>query len=158
MNDLVSFEQLASLDKESLKEFFVKLEEKMKSLPEEQDVTEEIPIVHHFSKDVYAREMRQAKGILVLGKIHQYENLCIISQGEVSVLSVDGVKRLKAPYTFVASPGAQRVIYAHEDSIWTVVHGTSETDLEKIEEKFIAKNYDQFELRQKEELLKIGGG
>lgn len=103
----------------------------------------DVPIVHHFSKSVYAREMRLQKGALIVGKIHRYENLNIISQGEVSFVSIDGGElRVRAPYTWVASAGTKRVIYAHEDTIWTTVHGTDETDLEKIEAIFIAKDYD----------------
>jgi len=103
----------------------------------------DVPISHHFSKGVYAREMRLAAGSVVVGKIHKHENLCIISQGECSVISKDGVIRVKAPFTFVASAGAKRVILAHSDLVWTVIHGTDETDLEKIEDEFIAKTYDQ---------------
>ena len=102
----------------------------------------ELPITHHFSKDVYAREMIIPKGVLLVGKIHKYQNMNIISSGEISVLSVDGVKRVKAPYTFVSAAGAKRVGYAHEDTVWTTIHGTGETDVDKIEEQFIAKNYE----------------
>lgn len=115
----------------------------------------DIPINHHFSKDVYAREMVMPKGSLVVGKIHRHENLCIISQGEVSVLSIDGVKRLKAPCTFVASRGAKRVIYAHEETVWTVIHGTNERDLEKLEHEFIAKDYEDLYLRSQRGLLDV---
>ncbi len=103
----------------------------------------EIPIQHYFSKDVYAREMKMPKGTILVGKIHKHQNLSILSAGEVSVLSQDGIERIKAPHTFVASPGAKRVIYAHEDAVWTVIHGTSETDLDKIEDQFIAKDYSE---------------
>ena len=103
----------------------------------------ELPVNHHFSKDVYAREMIMPKGVLLVGKIHKYQNLNILASGEVSVLSVDGVKRVKAPYTFVATAGAKRVIYSHEDTVWVTIHGTGETDVDKIEEQFIAKNYEE---------------
>jgi hypothetical protein len=103
----------------------------------------EVGVQHHFSKGVYAREMPLAKGTLVVGKIHKYQNLNILSKGEVSVLSVDGVMRVKAPHTFVASPGSKRVIFAHEDTIWTTIHGTSEKDVDKIEKQFIAETYEE---------------
>lgn len=105
----------------------------------------ESPIEHYFSKDVYAREMRVPKGAVIIGKIHRYQNLNILSQGEVSVISIDGIKKVKAPYTFVASPGAKRLFYIHEDSVWTVIHGTAETDVDKIEQTFIAPTYDDLE-------------
>jgi hypothetical protein len=143
VNELQLVEHLSTLNKLELRDYLKDLEVKMKSAPEEQQITNDIEIIHHFSKGVYAREMRQPKGSLVLGKIHKHENLCIISSGEVSVISVDGVMRVQAPYTFVASPGAQRVILAHEDTVWTVIHGTNERDIEKIEDEFIAKTYEE---------------
>jgi hypothetical protein len=103
----------------------------------------EVPIEHYFSKGVYAREMKVPAGSVIVGKIHRFENLNILSAGEVSVFSIDGCKRVKAPFTFVASPGAKRFFYVHTDATWTVIHGTDETDIEKIESEFIAKNYEE---------------
>lgn len=103
----------------------------------------EFPIKHHFSKGVYAREMFLPKGSLVVGKIHKFENLNILSQGEVSFFSIDGAFRVAAPHSFVASPGTKRVIYAHEDTVWTTIHGTFETNLDLIEQNFIAKDYSE---------------
>ncbi len=112
------------------------------SLGEKMD----LPIEHHFSKGVYAREMKLPAGALIVGKIHKHQNLNILSEGEVSVISADGsFYRVTAPFTLVASPGAKRVIYAHTPVTWTTIHGTDEKDLEKIEDEFIAKDYDEVE-------------
>jgi hypothetical protein len=132
------FEGKTSLSNEDLREFIAKLEAEMMK-GEQLDV----PINHYFSKDVYAREMVVPKGAIIVGKIHKHQNLNIMSSGEASILSIDGVMRVKAPFTFVASPGAKRVFYMHEDTTWTVIHGTAETDVDKIEEEFIAKSYDE---------------
>jgi hypothetical protein len=43
-----------------------------------------------------------------------------------------GVVRLRAPYTGITTPGTQRIIYIHEDTIWTTFHVTDETDPEVI--------------------------
>jgi len=102
-----------------------------------------IEITHHFSKSVYAREMFMPAGSIVIGKIHRHKNLNIISQGDVSFISVDGVMRVSAPFTFVASPGVKRVIRAHKDTIWTTIHGTGLTDLAEIEKEFIANDYSE---------------
>lgn len=100
------------------------------------------PVTHRFSKGVYAREMFIPKGAFVVGKIHKYQNLNILSKGDLSVLSVDGIMRVKAPFAVVSDPGVKRAVYAHEDCIWTTIHGTDETDVDKIEEIFIAKSYE----------------
>lgn len=107
----------------------------------------EIPIRHFFSPGVYAREMTVPAGVILTGKIHKYAQLNILSKGEVSVLLEDGVHRIKAPYAVVAPPGSKRIFFAHEESVWTVVLATEETDIEKIEDHFTAESeteYQQF--------------
>lgn len=104
----------------------------------------ELPVRHHFSKGVYARELFIPKGVVLTGKIHKHENLNIISAGDISVLTEEGVKRIRAPHTLVSPAGTKRVGYAHEDTVWTTIHGTDERDLDKIEGLFIAASYDEY--------------
>jgi hypothetical protein len=136
---ILGVHSIETMEKHEIRTIISNIEEMCKQFGEEID----IPVEHYFSKGVYAREMIMPQGALIVGKIHKHENLSILSAGEVSVLSVDGIKRIKAPYTFVASPGTKRVIYAHSEAVWTVIHGTDETDIEKIEEEFIAKDYEE---------------
>lgn len=103
-----------------------------------------IPIRHYFSQGVYAREMTVPKGVTLTGKIHKYPQLNILSQGEVSVVTEEGVKRVKAPFTMVAPAGAKRAFYAHEESVWTVIHGTELNDVEEIEAHFIAQTEQEY--------------
>lgn len=107
--------------------------------------TMELPVRHHFSHGVYARELFIPKGTVLVGKIHKFSQINIVSQGEISVLTDDGVKRIKAPYTLVSEAGAKRAGYAHEDTIWTTIHGTHETDLEKLEDELIAASFEDYE-------------
>lgn len=104
----------------------------------------ECPVTHHFSKGIYAREMFIPKGTVLTGKIHKHQNLNIMSQGELSVLTEDGIKRVKAPFTVVSPPGTKRVAYAHEDTVWTTIHPTDETDVDKIEAEFIAQTDQEY--------------
>ena len=100
----------------------------------------DLPVKHHFSQGVYAREIFIPKGTLVTGKIHKYQQLNILSQGDVSVVTEDGIIRAQAPFTIVSPPGTKRLVYAHEDTVWTTIHGTDETDLVKIEDHYIAQS------------------
>lgn len=106
--------------------------------------TVEIEVRHHFSKGVYAREIFIPKGTVLVGKIHKHENLNIISQGDISVLTENGMERLKAPFTLVSPPGTKRAGFAHEDTVWLSIHGTDETDVDKIELEFIAQNEAEY--------------
>lgn len=100
----------------------------------------EILTTHYFAEGLYAREIFIPKGVLLTGKIHKTEHLNILSKGEITVWTEDGMKRLKSPYTLVSKPGTKRVGFAHEDTIWTTIHATKETDLEKLELELIEDN------------------
>lgn len=130
MNDLTIPE-----DCRPIREKVNDLEDHMRSLPQV-----DLPVQHYFSKGVYARELFIPKGTVLTGKIHKYTNLNIMSMGDVSVLTEDGVQRVQAPFTIVSPPGTKRVAYAHEDTIWTTIHGTDETDIDKIELEFVAQS------------------
>lgn len=102
------------------------------------------PIKHHFSEGIYAREMFIPKGTVVTGKIHKYENLNIMSKGKLSIRTESGVITVEAPFTVVSPPGTKRIAYAHEDSIWTTIHATSERDVKIIEQYFVAQNEEEY--------------
>jgi len=137
---------------DSMREMLERFESEMFKLG-----TIEIPVKHHFSQGVYAREITIPKGTVLTGKIHKYSQLNILSKGDISVLTEEGIKRVQAPFTIVSPPGTKRVAYAHEESVWTTVHGTDETDLEKIETHFIAQNNAEYlAFREMLKLEKVG--
>lgn len=106
--------------------------------------TVELEVKHHFSKGVYARELHIPAGIVLTGEVHKFTNLNILSQGEISVLVDDQIERVSAPFTIVSPPGTKRVAYAHTDCIWTTIHGTDETDVEKIRSEFVVKSHQEY--------------
>lgn len=101
---------------------------------------EQVPIEtkHYFSKDVYAREVFIPKGLILTGHIHKYTNLNIVSKGKIRVLIDDKLVTFEAPATIVSPPGTKRIVHALEDTVWTTIHGTNETDIDIIEQTFIA--------------------
>jgi|ERR1035437_2089492 hypothetical protein len=106
---------------------------------------------HYFAKGLYAREITIPKGTTLTGKIHKFSHINIISKGEISVLTENGVERIIAPATIVSNPGTKRVGYAHEETVWTTFHATDETDENKIEDALVVCSHDQ--LDQLEKLL-----
>lgn len=104
----------------------------------------DIPIRHHFSPGVYAREITIPAGTLLTGRIHKYEQLNILSGGEISVLTDDGMKRVKAPFTVVSPPGTKRIAYAHTECTWTTILATEEKDPEVIEAQFTVSTEQEF--------------
>lgn len=104
----------------------------------------ELKVIHYFSKDVYARELHIPAGIILTGEIHKFENLNILSQGKMQVLTENGVEDVEAPFTIVSPAGTKRIARTLTECVWTTIHGTSETDILKIEKTFIAKNEQEW--------------
>lgn len=97
----------------------------------------DIPTRHYFAHGIYAREITIPAGVLLTGKVHRTEHLNILSAGEITVWTEDGMKRLRAPATIVSRPGTKRVGYAHTECVWTTIHGTHERDLDRLEAELI---------------------
>jgi hypothetical protein len=92
----------------------------------------EIPVRNVFSGGVYAREIFVPKGTLLVGKLHMTEHLNICLQGDLTFVTVDGPKRIKAPAMFSSPAGTKKLAYANEDSIWVNVHPDMGLDPEDI--------------------------
>jgi len=93
----------------------------------------EFPLTHRFTPGLYSRQILMPAGSLVASRIHKTEHPYVISKGDISVWTrEDGLVRLKAPHTGITRPGTRRILFAHEDTVWTTFHATGETDPETI--------------------------
>ena len=99
------------------------------------------PVKHSFADGCYIREIFNPAGELLVTAIHKKEHAFFLMQGEMSILTEDGIKHLKAPHHGITKPGTKRIIYTHSDCIFVTVHATDETDVAKIEEQVIAKDF-----------------
>jgi hypothetical protein len=125
----------------------LKLEETIKQMPGALiGDNSACPLTHSFADGMYVREIFIPKGMLLVGKIHKKSNPVFVMSGDISIFSEEGTKRFKAPCYLISQPGAKRVGYAHEDTVWVEVLATNETDLDKIEEEVIASSYEQLTL------------
>lgn len=150
MDEIKEIDRVVSAkDPVEVRNNILKLEACMQAMPEHQI---EIKTTHHICNGVYAREIFIPKGVTLTGKIHKTEHLNIISAGEITVWTDEGMKRIKAPCTLISKPGMKRVGYAHEDTVWTTIHGTQETDLVKLEADLIAKDFSEIEEMMKPQI------
>lgn len=128
----------------------------------------EMPLTHIFGDGLYVRELFIPKGYLIVGKIHKRKTFNLLLKGEITILAEGGIKRLKAPLYFFGEANSKKVGYSHEDTVWINILPTEETDLDKIEEQFIAKDYEEldgkvidveakllFELMEKENVRQV---
>ncbi len=104
----------------------------------------EIPVRNYFSKGVYAREITIPAGTVLTGKIHLFSNLNILSKGTMRVSGEDGMVEVSAPHTVVSPPGTKRIALALTECVWTTIHGTDETDVDKIEAHFVCDTDAQY--------------
>ena len=113
-----------------------------------------LPIKHYFANGMYAREMTRPAGAIVTGAIHKTTHFCILSQGRVHVMSEDGIEEFVAPAIIISQPGTKRAIHALEDTVWTNIHATNETDLDKLVEELTESTVDQLQggVNNKQEL------
>lgn len=104
----------------------------------------DLKVIHHFSKDVYARELHIPAGTVLIGEIHKFQNLNILSKGRIQVSTENGMVEVEAPFTVVSPAGTKRVARALTDCVWTTIHGTDETDIDEIKSHFIAKSEQEW--------------
>lgn len=98
---------------------------------------------HYFASGVYCREMTIPAGVVVVGKLHKTEHLAVLLSGRVRITTEEGSQELDAPQVMIAPPGVKRVAYAITNTRWLAIHSVGdERDLETIEERFIAKDFD----------------
>ena len=107
-----------------------------------EDANEINPLKHTIVGGLYIREIFMPKGQLISTGIHKKEHPYFILQGDVSVLTDQGIKRVKAPYHNITKPGTKRLIFIHEDTIWITVHATEKESVEEILEEILAKDFD----------------
>ena len=133
--------QGALQEKGSVREMLYALQQSCGDLPEV-----EFPLQHVFAPGAYARTIMIPAGSVIVGKIHKHQHLNVLSQGDVSVLTESGgVEHLRGPITMSSMPGTKRAVYAHTDVVWTTIHLTHETDLDKIEAEVIAPTFEAYQ-------------
>jgi len=110
-------------------------------LPDARFGDDACPLKHSFGDNIYVREIFMPKGMLITSKIHKTDHPFFVLTGELSVLTGDGLYKIRGPYFGMTKAGTKRVLYIHEDTHWITVHATKETDLKKIESELIAESY-----------------
>lgn len=110
------------------------------------------PLTHIVCNNVYIRQITLPKGALLTGKVHNYDHTSIISKGDVSVLTNEGMTRIKASSTWSSKAGTKRLIYVHEETIWATIHKTKYTKIADIEDELV----HQSNLSWIDESIKLG--
>lgn len=93
----------------------------------------DLPLSHVFTPGLYSRTIYMPAGARLTSRIHLCEHPFLISKGVLSVWDGEtGWVKITAPFMGITKPGTRRVLFIHEDTIWTTFHVTNETDPDKI--------------------------
>ena len=145
------------LSKEQFRNGIMKVQENLENHPNglTGEALEKLnPLKHSFADGCYIREIFNPKGELLVTKIHKVSHPFFLMKGDMTILMEDGIKRIKAPHYGITPAGTKRIIYCHEDCIFVTVHATKLTDIDKIEEEVIAKDFDEFDKEEMEKFKK----
>lgn len=122
-----------------------------KRMEECADIQFEPPVEHVFIGGIYSRTIFIPAGALIAGRIHKYEHLSNISCGLVDVIEENVLTgeicrcSYQAPCQFSSSAGTKRMVYAHQDTVWTTYHNhNGHPSPEGIEDVFTWRDIDAF--------------
>ena len=88
---------------------------------------------------VLARTVKIPRGHLVVGEVHKFDSINFLIKGELRIHYNGEIRHLKAPSMIVSNANTRKVVFALEDVVWTSIHKTSFTTIDKIEEELIIK-------------------
>ncbi len=108
---------------------------------------EEFPLKHSFADQIYVRQMNMKKDTLVVGAIHNHLHVWFLLTGSLTIVTETSSEDFIAPCYVISKPGAKRVIYAHEDSIFVNIHKNPDNikDIDQLEATIVSKNYKEYE-------------
>jgi hypothetical protein len=102
------------------------------------------PLRHQLVDGVYMRTIFLPATTLVIGAIHKFEHFNFISKGHVTCLTEQkGMQELRGYWQGVEPAGTKRAIYCHEDTFWTTIHPTAETDFDIIRAQVTCESYSE---------------
>jgi len=142
--DLLMERRIAKQRQEDFRRNIIRFEEHVKTIPGALGA-DPFPLENSFADGLYIRKLTVPPRTLTITKIHAVNHAFFLQQGTISVLTEEGIKRYTAPYQGITKAGTKRIIYHHDEVIFTTVHSTKETDINKIEVEVIAEDFDGLE-------------
>ena len=105
------------------------------------------PLKHTFADGIYIRQMDMAAGSAVVGAIHNHLHAWFLLTGHLMVVTEDTTEEFIAPCYVLATPGAKRVIYAVEDSIFVNIHKNPKNikNIKKLEDEIVSLTFEEYE-------------
>jgi len=156
MTQTLTIRKANIIDKEKVRNGILAMEDKISSMPGAMFGDDVGELKHSFGEGLYIRELTVPKGLLIVTKIHKKIHPFFLLKGDCSILTDEGIIRIKAPFSGITKAGTKRVVYTHEDTVWTTCHLNinNSRDLKEIESRLIAKTFEDV-LPTYEEILQL---
>jgi hypothetical protein len=95
---------------------------------------------HHFSDNLYAKQMHIPAGYTAGMHKHKYSHLSILAKGRALIKTDEYNQEIVAPYCLDMKSEIYHLIEAIEDCVWFCIHATDETDVSKVDEVLISRS------------------
>lgn len=138
MNSLAQRKQFRN----SITEFHRQFEEYDDVITGDENIEKHNPMEHFFADGQYIRKITFPAQEFIVTKIHKKKHPFFLMEGKLSILSEHGKVTLEAPHFDITLPGTKRIIFTHTACTFITVHATDETEVDKVEEDVIAKDFD----------------
>ena len=109
--------------------------------------SDNFPMKHTFADGIYIRQMDMKAGSMVVGAIHNHLHVWFLLTGYLAVATEENIEEFVAPCYVLATPGAKRVIYAMEDSIFVNIHKNPKNikNIKKLEDEIVSLTFEKYE-------------
>lgn len=98
---------------------------------------DDLSIKHHFGDNEYIKETHIPAGIELDQHKHKHSHLSVLVSG-TALVTVDGVTKTYTGYsTLLIEAGKSHKVVSLSDCIWLCVWGTTEKDINKIDDGLI---------------------
>ena len=124
------------------------LEQAMLASFDQEALKSQTDTQHYQIKGVYARTMFVPAGMLVTGKIHNFESIGILAQGTMRITNGETSVLVSAPYIAVDKPGIKRLGYAETDCTFISVHRTDAEEISDIEDELVSDTFEEYEVKR----------
>ena len=64
-------------------------------------------------------------------------------EGEATLFSEDGIKKIKAPFFGITKAGTKRVVYMNSETLCVTIHRTDAVDIKSAEDDIWAKSFEE---------------
>jgi quercetin dioxygenase-like cupin family protein len=99
----------------------------------------------YFIPGVYVRTMHIPKGVVAVGKIHNYELITIIISGELELAGEGGDPIiLSAGMVFKSPAGVKRAAYIFEDAFIATIHKCDSDNVNDAEDYLVSQTYEDY--------------